>query len=117
MIQNGHKDALIGVPVAHFAVQGGPSLARPPSPEELCAIYYKEIQDLKAVQAREKEMLQITSSVALGLLRRLVDLGEATEDKTVTVPMGIHYAMDGSTIEVGRNDSGDITVKLIERTE
>lgn len=107
-------DVTIRAPAARSGASGGGGL-EPPSPEELCRIYYADIQRLKRDLRELGDTTSAISSVALGLLKLLVDMGVASETNTVTIPRWLHTQMLGASIKVGETASGDVSVQLREQ--
>jgi len=117
---NGRKDATVRPPTAHIGVGtgvptqiGGASFPEP-SPEELCRVYYA------AVKQKESELKQLgdattaISSMALCMLRRLLDLNEGTGRNTVTIHRSEFLRTLGASIKWTELPNGDIEIQLRE---
>ena len=108
------KDVLINAPVA--TLQGSsPAPLEVPSAEELYRLTYAALKEERKAKQQLADFAAEVSSLCLGLTKMLVDLGHASEDDTVTIPLWLHKQMLGASITTGEDVQGNRTVKINER--
>lgn len=76
---------------------------------------YAALKEERRAKRQLADFAAEVSSLCLALTKMLVDLGAASEDDTVTIPLWLHKQMLGASITTGEDELGNRTVRVVER--